>query len=84
VQLAPRKIRVNAVSPGNVLFEGGTWDDKLKRDEQKIRDYIGKNVPLGTFGEPGDIAQAVAFLLDAPFITGHNLIVDGGQTHKFV
>jgi 3-oxoacyl-[acyl-carrier protein] reductase len=84
ILLAPRGIRVNAVSPGNILFPGGSWDERIKVDEPAVRQYIAGNVPLNRFGAPSDVGQAVVFALAAPFMTGHNLVVDGGQTRRFV
>jgi 3-oxoacyl-[acyl-carrier protein] reductase len=77
-------IRMNAVSPGNVLFEGGTWDKKLSEDRVAVERYIETEVPLRSFASPHDIAEAVTFLVSdkGAFITGTNLIVDGGQTRS--
>jgi 3-oxoacyl-[acyl-carrier protein] reductase len=77
-------IRMNAVSPGNVLFEGGTWDRKLSEDRVAVQRYIETEVPLCSFASPHDIAEAVTFLVSdkGSFITGTNLIVDGGQTQS--
>jgi 3-oxoacyl-[acyl-carrier protein] reductase len=80
--LAHKKIRVNAVSPGNIMFEGGTWDVKNQADAEGVNAYIAKEVPLNMFGSPDDIASAVEFIINSPFMTGHNLIIDGGQTRK--
>lgn len=79
-------IRINAVSPGNVLFEGGVWDRKLQEDRAKVMDYIKRTVPLKGFGAPEQIAAAVAFLAsdEAGFVTGVNFVVDGGQTRGFL
>jgi 3-oxoacyl-[acyl-carrier protein] reductase len=77
-------VRVNTVSPGNVMFEGSTWDEKIRTDEAKVRSYIKEKVPMNTFAQPSDIAKAVLFLVNSPFITGQNIIVDGGQTRKFI
>ncbi|GAA5044918.1 NAD(P)-dependent dehydrogenase (short-subunit alcohol dehydrogenase family) [Thermocatellispora tengchongensis] len=70
---ADRGVRFNLVAPGTV----GTrvWEDKPGRLEA-----IGRTVPLGRVGRPGDIAAAVAFLAsdDAEWITGVTLPVDGG------
>lgn len=77
-------VRVNAISPGNTFFPGSTWDDKMQKDEVGVREYLRQNVPLNGFASPEDIARAVVFLAQSPFITGHNLIVDGGQTHKII
>lgn len=71
-------VRVNAVCPGVVetpLAAGG-----LERAED--RDHWMERVPLHRPGQPQDIAAAIAFLAsdDASYITGHNLVVDGGIT----
>ena len=65
-------IRVNCVSPG------GIFDNQ---NETFVQNYE-KKVPLGRMGNPDDIAPAVSFLLssEAKYITGHNLIIDGGWT----
>ncbi|NYT04889.1 MAG: SDR family oxidoreductase [Methanomicrobiales archaeon] len=82
--VAPMGIRMNAVSPGNVLFEGGTWDRKLGEDREAVEGYIRSEVPMGAFASPQDIAGAVAFLASdsGSFVTGANLVVDGGQTRS--
>jgi len=79
-------VRLNAVSPGNVMFEGSTWDNKLKENPADVMDYINKTVPLKGFADARDIAKMVAFLASdaAQFITGSNFIVDGGQVRKFI
>ena len=65
-------VRVNCVSPG------GIFDNQHKTF---VSNYE-KKVPMGRMGNPDDIAPAVSFLLsdDAKYITGQNLIVDGGWT----
>ncbi|QOG03776.1 oxidoreductase [Flavobacterium sp. MDT1-60] len=68
----PKQVRVNAVSPG------GIFDNQ---NETFVNNYC-KKVPMRRLGTPDDIAPAVAFLLsdDSRYITGQNLIVDGGWT----
>src|SRR4029079_9272893 len=68
--LAPR-IRVNAVAPGTVLLPEG-WDPA---SAERLRD----TTPLQLSGTPEDVAQAVLYLIDAPYVTGEVLIVDGGR-----
>lgn len=81
-ELGPSGVRVNMISPGNIVFEGGRWARKRAADPERIDSLIRSTVPLGRFGTPEDIAQAALFLCSetAAFITGVNLIVDGGQT----
>jgi 3-oxoacyl-[acyl-carrier protein] reductase len=80
--VARHGVRMNAVSPGNIWFEGGTWDRKLREDRTAVERYVAEQVPLGRFGTPEEIARAVCFLASdaAAFITGANLVIDGGQT----
>ncbi|XP_008517053.2 3-oxoacyl-[acyl-carrier-protein] reductase isoform X1 [Equus przewalskii] len=68
-EVARKKIRVNVVAPGFVHTD---MTKDLKEDD------IKKSIPLGRFGEPIDVAHAVVFLLESPYITGHVLAVDGG------
>jgi len=66
------KVRINCVSPG------GIFDNQ---PASFVNSYT-KKVPLGRMGTPADIAPAVAFLLsdESEYITGHNLVIDGGWT----
>lgn len=72
VELAP-EVRVNGVAPGAVL-----WPEDGKAEAAK-RALVART-PLGRVGEPADVARAVRFLiLDAPYVTGQILRVDGGR-----
>ena len=84
-ELGPRGVRVNCVAPGNVLFPGGSWDEKVQADPERWHGYVETEVPLGRFGDPAEIAAAVVFLASEPaaFITGECLVVDGGQTRRW-
>ena len=75
-------IRFNAISPGNMMFNGSTWHTKLKKNEVEVNNFIIDNVPMGVFIEPEDIAEAVLFLGSnkSRFTTGAIINVDGGQS----
>ena len=77
-------VRMNAISPGNILFPGGTWDKKIRENPEPTQKYIQDNVPLQRFGTPDDVGSLVCYLAsdNASFITGGNFIVDGGQTRR--
>jgi len=82
--VAPEGIRMNAISPGNIFFEGGTWSNKLKENPEVVNAYIHDNVPMQKFGAPEDIAHLACYLASdySSFITGANFILDGGQTRR--
>ncbi len=72
--LAP-SVRVNGVAPGSILWPEGEADGG-----QEAQQAILERVPLQRQGTPADIAGAVTFLaLDAPYVTGQILAVDGGR-----
>jgi 3-oxoacyl-[acyl-carrier protein] reductase len=84
-ELGPHGVRVNAVAPGNVLFEGGSWERKLQEDAERVNALIRSEVPLQRFAAPAEIADVVVFLASprAAFVTGATWVVDGGQTRGF-
>ena len=76
-ELAPRKVRVNVVSPGFVVTEGTVSAGIAGSDMEA---GIVSQTPLGRAGAPDDIARVVAFLAsdDARFVTGENVFASGG------
>lgn len=73
-ELGPSGITVNQISPGFI---------KTKMNEhlaQDVVEEIEKEIPLGKTGTPRDVAKAVLFLIDNDYITGTDIVVDGGWT----
>ncbi|GAA4699480.1 SDR family oxidoreductase [Nocardioides conyzicola] len=74
VELAP--IRVNVLNPG--IFDTPSWDGMPEAERRAFFSATAKSLPAGRVGEPADAADAVAFLLDNPHVTGTTLTLDGG------
>jgi 3-oxoacyl-[acyl-carrier protein] reductase len=80
---APKGIRVNTVSPGTTMVEGGFWDTVRISAPEKYEEFLGLN-PLGRMGRPDEVASAVAFMASgrASYIMGANLIVEGSLCNR--
>jgi 3-oxoacyl-[acyl-carrier protein] reductase len=83
IEFAADGIRANTVSPGPIFIEGGSWD----YIQRKLPDYYAANVahqPSGRLGSAEEVARVVAFLASpaASWVTGENVIVDGGFTRR--
>lgn len=82
-QLAPKNIRANTVSPGTIYFDDGVWGKRKREAPASYAAALAQN-PMGRMGTPEEVAKAVAFIASpaAGFITGANLVVDGGFTRR--
>lgn len=81
-EYASRGVRCNAVSPGLIATDLATRTLAEAADPEAVRAAWDVLCPIGRWGTPADVAAAVSFLMsdDAGFITGHNLVIDGGAT----
>ena len=81
--LAPKGIRVNAVSPGPIFIDGGAWDN-IKQAMPEIYEGTVATIPMGRMGTAEEVAAQVAFLASprAGFTTGTNIVIDGGLTKR--
>ena len=81
VSLGPN-VRVNAIRPG--WIETGPWQKAGARSHPDHRAKDCNQHPAGRIGRPEDIAEAVAYLHNAGFVTGQHLNIDGGMTAKMI
>ena len=84
-QLAPSGIRVNSVSPGSILFEGGSWWRRQQADPAGIAEFVKRELPFGRFGRAEEVGDVVAFVCSdrASWISGSSIVVDGAQSRAF-
>jgi len=85
VSLGPHGIRVNAISPGWIETRDWQYSARASQPVHSERDRLQH--PVGRVGRPEDIAEACLYLADdrkAGFITGQNLVIDGGMTVKMI
>jgi NAD(P)-dependent dehydrogenase (short-subunit alcohol dehydrogenase family) len=81
LEWAKHNILVNCISPSHIETP---LIKKLVIDQPATKEYFLSNIPLGRLGQVDDVVGAAIFLASsaAGFITGHNLMVDGGHTAK--
>jgi 3-oxoacyl-[acyl-carrier protein] reductase len=80
-ELGPDRVRVNALSPGSILFDGGGWAALRDRDPVAFERFAREEFPGGALGTPEQVAEVAAFLLSAraSFVNGADIAVDGAQ-----
>ena len=81
--LGPKGIRVNAVSPGPIKFEGGNWE-AIKGLMPELHDATEAQFALGRWGGPDEVARTIVFLASpaSSYTTGTNVVIDGGYTKR--
>lgn len=81
--LAAKGIRANAISPGPIMIEGGSWDF-IKENMAPFYEATVKVQPQGRLGSAEEVANVAAFLASpaAAWVNGENIVVDGGFTKR--
>jgi len=85
-EVAQHGVTVNCVAPGSILFEGGSWWRRRQENPDGIADFVRRELPLGRFGAPDEVASVVAFLCSEParYVNGACWAVDGAQSRSNV
>ncbi len=85
-EVASDGVTVNSVAPGSILFEGGSWHRRQQADPERIADFVRRDLPLGRFGTPEEVASVVAFLCSRPasLVNAVCWAVDGGQSRSSI
>lgn len=81
--VAAKGIRVNSISPGPIMIEGGAWD-RIKQGMTPFYEATLAEIPMGRMGSAQEVADQVVFLSSprAGFTTGTNVVIDGGITKR--
>lgn len=82
ISLGAHRIRVNCISPGWIETRDWQYGPRAQRAVHSERDR--DQHPVGRVGRPADIAEACLFLARAGFMTGQNVVIDGGMTVKMI
>lgn len=80
-ELAPLGVRINAVLPGSIYFEGGNWAKLKDQSAEVFEGFRDREFPFKRLGTPEEVAQVVTFVLStrASWVNGALIVVDGGQ-----
>lgn len=81
--LGKEGVRINAIAPGNVHFDGSVWSGKLAENGPAVQAMLVRDVSLGRLGTPADVAGLAAYLASprSGFASGSVWTLDGGQVH---
>ena len=79
--IGPKGVRINAIAPGNIYFQGSSWEKKLKKNNKAVKSMINEEVSLKKFGNTKDISGIIDYLINSNsnFINGSIFVLDGGQ-----
>lgn len=83
--VAKHNVILNSVMPGAVLTKDGYWDNELKKNPKKVKQYLSERMAIKRFGKTNEISEIVKFLCSdlASFFVGSAILVDGGQGRSF-
>lgn len=81
-QISTSNKSINAILPGNLMFNGSVWDKKMKKNKRNVKNYIKKNVPINQFIKADSIMDMIYYIINQKnnFLNGSLLTLDGGQT----
>jgi 3-oxoacyl-[acyl-carrier protein] reductase len=82
--LAGSGVTLNAVAPGAMLYEGGSWHKRMQEDPARIAEFVKNELPANRFGTPEEVASVVVFLSSkqASGVNGACVVVDGAQSRS--
>lgn len=82
--LGNKGVRINAITPGNINFEGSVWSKKINHNESAVKDMLKQNVSLERLGNCDDVARLAVYLAssNSQFVTGSVWNIDGGQVRS--
>jgi len=83
IDMAPKGVRANMVSPGTILEDGNVWGRQRDAGSERYKRTLARN-PMGRMGTPEEVASSVVFLSSAraSFVSGVNFVVDGALTAR--